>query len=170
MKTPGQAIIAAVNDIVADFMGETPPPIYDAIRDAVVDQELFSLARALCIRYDATCGDDWMLGKERSDPHVEQIATILIAEEFIAGLRREIGAEKVAEVVRRNAVGTPGTCASHDFCDANEVMMAAVERVLDREMFPEDDETMGNANTTLANAAWDLAREWRFHVAENEEG
>jgi hypothetical protein len=168
MQTPKQAIIAAVNDIVADFMGGPTPPIYDAIRDAVVDPELISLARALCLRYDATCGDDWMLGKERSDPHVEEIATILIAEEFIAGLRREIGAEKVAEVVRRNDAGTPGTCASHDFCDANMVMLAAVERVLDREMFPEDDEVMGNANTTLANAAWDLAKGWRFHVANGE--
>lgn len=74
MKTPGQAIIAAVNAIVADFMGETPPPLYDAIRDAVVDDELVALARALCIRYDATCGDDWMLGTERSDPNVQAIA------------------------------------------------------------------------------------------------
>ena len=51
-----------------------------------------------------------------------------VAKRFAERLREEIGDENYREVLRRNA--TPeydGCCASHDFCDANMTMLAALE-------------------------------------------
>jgi hypothetical protein len=78
----------------------------------------------------------------------------------------EIGAANMAEVVRRNAIDpkyASGSCASHDFCDANMVMAPAVGVTLGLSVdevaqATADDES---AASKLWNAAW--AR-WRDGV------
>lgn len=50
--------------------------------------------------------------------------------EFCRALREEIGDEEYAEVLALNAQETdPNVCHSHDYCDANMVMLATVQRV-----------------------------------------
>ena len=53
-----------------------------------------------------------------------------LASEFCAVLRSWLTPEQMEEVVRRNKVEThPGICHSHDFCDANEVMLQAARNL-----------------------------------------
>jgi hypothetical protein len=47
-----------------------------------------------------------------------------LAKEFSAELRRTLTADEMDEVNRLNAdEANPGVCHSHDFCDANQVML-----------------------------------------------
>ena len=79
-----------------------------------------------------------------------------IADAFVRLLRQTLTREEFAEMQRRNA--TPeyrdtGCCASHDFCDANEVMDAAFRAcgiVIDD--LGDDD------NHARWNRAWNLAK------------
>lgn len=88
--------------------------------------------------------------------------TQALAYAFAAELRKELGDEKVAEAVRRNAEPRyVASCASHDFCDANMVMAAAFEQVIGREF-----EVGSEADAELWNRAWDVARESGFSVPE----
>lgn len=51
-----------------------------------------------------------------------------LARDFADALKKEIGADNMKEVIRRNA--TPeyvDCCASHDFCDANQVLIDVLE-------------------------------------------
>jgi len=51
-----------------------------------------------------------------------------LARVFLRGLRKEIGAAKFRKARVLNADETnPMVCHSHDFCDANMVMLAAFE-------------------------------------------
>jgi hypothetical protein len=55
----------------------------------------------------------------------EQLAT-----EFVDELRDQLTPAEFAEVRKRNAAETnPLICHSHDFCDANMVMLDAIERL-----------------------------------------
>lgn len=62
---------------------------------------------------------------------VQMIDEGAVAREFARGLRDEIGATDYDSVVRavRSQGEDEGWCPSHDYCDANVVMMAAIERV-----------------------------------------
>ena len=84
----------------------------------------------------------------------------LLACEFVARLRQQIGMDNVAEMIGRNQQEThESTCHSHDFCDANMVMFEAFVAVLGREPgFVEGDFAMQDEDLELANKAWDLAR------------
>lgn len=77
-----------------------------------------------------------------------------IATAFAAGLRKELGKACFAEVRRLNA--TPeygrGVCASHEFCDANMVMLPAFEKAMGR---PFDVESVEDQK--LWNDAWNDA-------------
>jgi tRNA A58 N-methylase Trm61 len=53
--------------------------------------------------------------------------TLYMARVFSAKLRDEIGIENMHEVVRRNRVETTNACHTHDFCDANQVLLDALE-------------------------------------------
>lgn len=89
---------------------------------------------------------------------------IALAKAFDAELRAAIGAESYAEVIRRNR--TPEyacACASHDFCDANEIMDAAFMFVTGRSTIPEDEDAfISEEDTDLWNRAWDA---WRAMTA-----
>ena len=51
-----------------------------------------------------------------------------LAERFESRLREAIGPEALRKVAELNAAETiAGVCHSHDFCDANEVMLLALE-------------------------------------------
>lgn len=79
-----------------------------------------------------------------------------VAERFDARLRDALTAEEYAEVRRRNR--TPeyaGCCASHDFCDANMVMLAA----------------MSDCGIDDASPAADVWHEaWRLWIADDAKG
>lgn len=77
-----------------------------------------------------------------------------IGDTFVALLRQELTPEQFREMRRRNA--TPeyaGTncCASHDFCDANMVMLAAFQQHGLEPLAEADD------MASLWNAAWTSA-------------
>jgi len=81
-----------------------------------------------------------------------------LAIEFNAGLLACIGEEKFSEVCRLNkAESSDGICHSHDFCDANEVMLSVFEK--HGLNFPEFPASSDDAEARLWNAAWDLAKQ-----------
>lgn len=89
--------------------------------------------------------------------------TIALASTFARLLAEALGTKTMREVVRRNAARNDTTCASHDFCDANEVMAEAFSKTVGREIDLESD-----ADTSLWNAAWDIAVATKFAIGETE--
>lgn len=96
--------------------------------------------------------------------------TTKLAREFSAELVREIGIDKARAAAKLNDE-SPGAawCASHDFCDANEVMLTAFKTVTGREFSLNFDETSPDFKQTerdndLINAAWSEAKKNRFYV------
>lgn len=85
-----------------------------------------------------------------------------LAEEFAARLFVRIGETNLREVIRRNAIHGKG-CASQDFCDANMVMLAALQS-LSPELEDELDEIL-NRDDLLAlwEEAWAIAKASAFH-------
>ena len=84
-----------------------------------------------------------------------------IAKFFAAGVLKYIGPKKMAEVVERNKTYGAGVCASHDFCDANVFMEAAMKKG----GFDSDDWrdfAALNDWSDLWGAAWDVAKENQF--------
>jgi hypothetical protein len=87
-------------------------------------------------------------------PHNRSAALQLVAKNFAKLLRKEIGEENFQEVLRLNA--TPeyrDCCASHNFCDANLLMWAALGHEEDDAIDPKDEE-----QTIFWNDAWNLAK------------
>lgn len=83
----------------------------------------------------------------------QTVTASVVANDFLRLLRREIGRENFREACIRNASPDYAfACASHDFCDANMVMLEAVTA----NGLPDDDL---DALTDLMNAAWAIARE-----------
>lgn len=82
----------------------------------------------------------------------------LVAHAFLCQLVADIGEENFAEVVRKQKE-TPiqGVCYSHDFCDANMTMDAAMKS-LGIDPMPEDEDGMPDRVVDLWNAAWDHAK------------
>ena len=77
-----------------------------------------------------------------------------VAASFRYLLKEVLTDDQLAEVRRRNA--TPeyaehGCCASHDFCDANMVMLEAFERVMGHEPYLDSE-----ADMRLINEAWKI--------------
>jgi hypothetical protein len=83
-----------------------------------------------------------------------------LAAEFTREVRAHLG-EQLDEVNRRNATKEYiGCCATHDYCDANELMLRAYATIV---QIPEDD-IMLDETMELMNAAWDLAKKSRFEL------
>lgn len=87
-----------------------------------------------------------------------------LAIAFAEKLASWLTPEQFAEIRRRNASpeykGT-GACASHDFCDANEAMLQALEGLAnDGTDSPRD----GELDIALFNEAWRIAL--RDHLSE----
>ena len=85
-----------------------------------------------------------------------------LAEEFAARLFVRIGEANLREVIARNAACGKG-CASHDFCDANMVMLAALQ-ALAPELEGELDEILHRDDLlALWEEAWAVAKASAFH-------
>jgi hypothetical protein len=83
-----------------------------------------------------------------------------LAVEFCKELLECLGEEKMREVVARNAAETDDNiCHSHDFCDANQVMLDAMKK-LGFEL--DDGLDDGENNHEGINLAWDLAKKNSF--------
>lgn len=104
------------------------------------------------------------LDAETVDGALKAAEAIALAHGFARALAEDIGTEKVAEAVERNE--TPkykdsGSCASHDFCDANMTMLRAWEELFGSEpAFISDSEETESLD--LMNRAWTFARTNHF--------
>jgi hypothetical protein len=78
-----------------------------------------------------------------------------LADAFSARVQAALGARIVALVNLRNATDRRSdVCHTHDFCDANQLMLDAGEQV--------GIDTLNDINA--ANCAWDIAKEQGFTV------
>lgn len=105
------------------------------------------------------CQKEVPLGEgDGSIPRADMVS--LLADRFVADLREELGAEKFTTVQTRNDTPeykTTGCCASHDFCDANQVILDSLKALTGREADP-DFETEWDAAMDLCDRAWIIAR------------
>ncbi len=77
-----------------------------------------------------------------------------LAAAFCQHLETAIGAKNVRRAATRNKLPAyAGCCATHDFCDANEVMATAFKEVTLREA-----DTTSDGDLDLFNAAWNIAK------------
>jgi len=88
-----------------------------------------------------------------------------LAASFTAHLTEEIGPDALRAVAAENARrGDDGTCASQDYCDANQTMLDSFEAVYGREadIGPDDERaertTADCGDMETMQAAWTLAR------------
>lgn len=86
---------------------------------------------------------------------------VQLAQRFSELLKRNIGTS-ITEVIGRNIVETNlDVCHSHDFCDANEVMLQAW-----KDCGHNPDDVTGEKQTDEARrlweTAWDIAKEYDF--------
>jgi hypothetical protein len=89
-----------------------------------------------------------------------------IAAEFAGMLLEDLGADTLAEIIARNVNYGPSVCASHDFCDANMVMLAAFESLVVASPLDLDDGTPEREEADrLWGAAWDVAKASSFASA-----
>lgn len=82
-----------------------------------------------------------------------------LALEFVKIINQWLTPAQIAEVNRRNATAEyANACASHDYCDANQAMIDALE-VFGIEFSLElaDD---------VINAAWDIAKSCQFDASK----
>ena len=85
-----------------------------------------------------------------------------LASRFSWMLTEELGVETRKAIAAENARRSEpsradSSCASHDHCDANEVMAAAFKSALGTKV------NVGNAtHTAIWNDAWDLAKDFGF--------
>jgi hypothetical protein len=85
-----------------------------------------------------------------------------IADRFAAILKRWLTADEFAEMKRLNATAdyAEGSCASHDFCDANVAMSEAFTSITGREVNADS-----GTDTDLWSEAWEIAR--RKHIGHS---
>ena len=80
--------------------------------------------------------------------------TQALAESFAAALADTLGPVLFQSMRTRNVQNIgDGICASHDFCDANQVMLDAFAYAMQREA-----DTSSDADMALMDAAWTMAR------------
>lgn len=79
---------------------------------------------------------------------------------FVALLTRDLTTEELAKVRVQNLAVGEGVCASHDFCDANMVMVEALRALTgEPDAFPHSPD-----DVALWNEAWEIAK--RDHLTE----
>jgi hypothetical protein len=98
---------------------------------------------------------------------------IQLADHFVEALRKHLDPEQFVEVCKKN--GTleyqhSGVCASHDYCDANMVMLVAFVEVVGRDMIMEGGESpQEQADQALWNAAWEYAHKTKLRARTEPE-
>lgn len=87
-----------------------------------------------------------------------------LAREFSTHLRFELSDEQLKETVRRNAEDESkygaDICHSHDFCDANMVMLQAWQ-----EFFGQEPDLNDDADIAIWGDAWAIAKASDFFPA-----
>lgn len=85
----------------------------------------------------------------------------LVAQSFSRGLRAFLDEDQMEAINRKNMYNPEykECCATHDYCDANIVMLNAFESALGTEFDPRQ-----QYYADLANAAWDVAKIHRFKL------
>lgn len=81
-----------------------------------------------------------------------------IAGAFATLLRGELTLDQWQEMRATNAECEPLVCASGDYCDSNVIMAEAFKLIMGRDILPDDQEHMTQADCDLWNVAWDAAR------------
>lgn len=79
-----------------------------------------------------------------------------LARAFADNVLAALGKDKVDKVVSINSASHPDTCATHDFCDSNVMMLEAMESI-GIAFDPADAD-----QADLINRAWTLAKVWGF--------
>lgn len=97
-------------------------------------------------------------------PTPELVAAV--ANCFIENVLYQIGPDALEKVRGRNRLGQyEGCCASHDFCDSNMSMCAAMGKIVGvGEMPDEASDPQFVTWVRFVNAAWDLARACEFRA------
>jgi hypothetical protein len=93
--------------------------------------------------------------------------TIRLARAFGAEVQGAFNPHEFREMCSRNksSHADDGICATHDFCDANMLMLAAFKETFGREpaFLTADDTSPGSrADTRLWNDAWAIAKAAEF--------
>lgn len=81
-----------------------------------------------------------------------------LAKVFSEKIQEWVSAEQFEEIKKRNRTYEKGTCASHDFLDANMAMAEAFEEVCGRGVQIYDGDALQEQDTALWNLAWDIAK------------
>ena len=89
-----------------------------------------------------------------------------IAEAFRKIISEWLDEKTVKAIDSENKSNSDGTCATHNFCDANMAMMEAFEG-FGIDPLPEDDAER-EAMTDLWNRAWNIAKEQGFSKINQE--
>jgi hypothetical protein len=90
--------------------------------------------------------------------------TVQLARAFGHAMQEQLSRAEFNQMTERNKMRDEfGVCASHDFCDANMVMLAAFETTFGRNPLPDAGE-MSQADTDLWNDAWVIAKEAEFYA------
>jgi hypothetical protein len=89
---------------------------------------------------------------------------------FSTNLLDAIGAENMQEVIKRNTETKDMTCATHDFCDANQVMLDTFPAAFGREYFFGPEEMEGEHpqevhDHRLVIRSWDMAKANNFYLS-----
>lgn len=96
--------------------------------------------------------------KVRPAPMQDEQLAMALGQRFATKLREAIGAKNFRAMQKRNAKETSqGICHSHDFCDANMVMLEAMQ-----ELRP--DLAALDCNTEAFCAPFNAAWEWALRV------
>jgi hypothetical protein len=93
-----------------------------------------------------------------------QETIVRIATTFSRKLHDTLGADTMAAIVARNATpeyALSGSCATHDFIDANQVMLDAFAQVTGADARLSDF-SGSEADFDAMGAAWDIAADSQF--------
>ena len=108
----------------------------------------------------ALCRDGAPIMRLRHAEHgARAMQAVPLAREFARLMLNEIGPTALAAVVAENAADTvTGCCASHDYCDANQVMIDSLPAI------GQSYDGSDSEQWYLTNDAWDIARITGFDV------
>jgi len=102
------------------------------------------------------------------------VLAVALGEAFVGQCVEAFTEQQLAAIRERNATYDADTCATHDFADANMIMLLAFEEVFGREpAFLHGTDEKGNhspeqeADIALWNAAWGHAK--KAHLTEMKE-
>lgn len=89
---------------------------------------------------------------------MEQIT--LLSAEFSKVIREWLTEEELQKAIElNNSEKYKNCCATHDFCDPNEAMLQAFEKVQGRELNFQSEE-----DSILVDQAWTKAKENKFYL------